>query len=120
MNSNATQANSLKCMAMAGFLIPRPCRKEATDACPQCNLPICAEHTVPFPAGGVSCPACAKANQPQNAQNDVYDQYGYDTHGFGYSFGRSFGGGYTNRDYDAFDGNQAHPGGGPMESLDGS
>lgn len=112
----------MKCQQTAGFLIPRPCRSEATGECSFCRKAICAEHMVPAPDGGVACSTCAAdRNIGQAAQQQhIRSQYDYNDPFYSSYPGGGFHGGrigYTSSDYDAFDrsADQTEMGATPLE-----
>jgi len=96
----------MKCQERAGFLIPRPCRNEATVQCSRCGKSVCGEHTASLLHGGLACPTCAAAENP-SAQPQAYglrNYYGYHPGAFSGFHGPHLAGmGYTDRDYDAFE-----------------
>jgi hypothetical protein len=93
----------MKCQQPAGFLIPRPCRNEATGECAFCRKAICSEHMVPVPDGGMACTGCAADRNvgPAAQQQGIRRQYDYDPFYSYYPTGRL---GYVASDYDAFEG----------------
>lgn len=96
----------MRCAENAGFLIPRPCREEATVACSACGKQVCGTHTASLTHGGLACTTCAAAqNVGPGAKAHTYrDYYGY--HSGSWAFHGGGGGGrvgYTERDYAAFD-----------------
>src|SRR5207248_3088445 len=116
------EVQPMKCSQNAGFLIPRPCRTEATLVCSACHRWMCERHSAQGPTG-VLCSACAAAqNQVTFAQQVQYrSYYGYDEvyWGPGYYYGGGLG--YTSADYGAFE--QRPEGQEPQtlsESVDGS
>lgn len=104
----------MKCAQIAGFLIPRPCRNEASGPCAICRKAICSQHTVLLPDGGMACTTCAadRGIGPAAYQEPYRNYYGYDDFYVGPSII------YTSADYDVFD----QPGGAPgsVEQADGS
>jgi hypothetical protein len=95
----------VKCAERAGFLIPRPCREEATVVCSACQKEVCGNHTAALTHGGIACLSCAGAQNvgPGAKAHTFRDYYGYHP---GSWTGRSYGGspiGYTHQDYAAFD-----------------
>lgn len=104
----------MKCSETAGFLIPRPCRNEATVQCNVCQKWICGEHTASLPQGGLGCTSCAADRNvgPGVQQRQFRNQYGYNNTwfsggalgmGLGMGMGMGMGRGYTHQDYDAFE-----------------
>ena len=65
----------MKCAEKAGFLIPRPCRTEATVQCPQCQKWVCGDHTATMPHGGLACTSCAAEQNvgPGVQRRQIYD-----------------------------------------------
>lgn len=107
----------MKCQEAAGFLVPRPCRNEATVQCSVCQKSVCGEHTASLPHGGLACTSCAGAQNvgPGVQRHQLQDYYGYHS-GFSPGYGRPM---YTASDYTAFETAGAETDG-LQESLDGS
>ncbi len=112
----------MKCQEQAGFLIPRPCRNEATVQCSACSKSVCGDHTTGLTHGGLACTSCAAGQNvgPGVQRRQLFDYYGYRPGFYGYGHGVGLSGGYTPADYAAFDAQDATPGQDLQETIDGS
>ena len=106
----------MKCQETAGFIIPRPCRSEATVQCSACGKNVCGDHTASLPHGGLACTGCAAAQNvgPGVQRHQIRDYYGYHS-GFGYGPRMPL---YTTSDYAAFE--TAGDPGDLQETINGS
>lgn len=101
----------MKCQERAGFLIPRPCRNEATAQCSRCGKSVCGQHTASLIHGGLGCASCAGAENPTAGPQGygLRNYYGYHPGvfaGVAGLAGLGLAAGYTDQDYAAFEGEQ--------------